>query len=164
MSIESTAWQSDGGEYGYPKEYWEQLPDEVREQIVSAYMVDESDYRLELLVEEQSRFDDATRRAALNRAMAEITEANRRIGLASMSPDHPKYRVIDEKYGVQGAIARGEQFDDNARGELEFACGHCAVEACGLRNNYPAFERKYHTAPKRNRFSKELDKDPSTPC
>lgn len=163
MSIERTAWFSDGSEFGYTPEYWEQLPDEVRERIVQMAEPDDED-SLELLVEEQSRFDDATRAAALKRAMVKITEANRRIGLASMTPDHPKYDQIDRKYGVQGAIERGERFDDSARGELELACGHCAVEACGLRNNYPAFEGKYHTAPRRNRFSKELDKDPSKPC
>ena len=115
--------------------------------------------------------DVIARRESLIKTLDSINEANKRVGIASMSDSHPKAGVLDRQYG-KGNLENGrkrieaniDKHDTQAKVSLEVACGQCAVESCGLRKNYPAFLRKYKPAPTRNKFAKKLNNNPAEPC
>jgi hypothetical protein len=161
----------DINEYGYSGDEWDLFPDETKEAIIAD---SEDDFAVvdpddcipsgSTLTAKTTRFQDVTRRTELKVAMDHITEANKRIGLGAITKDHPDYKKIDKKYGISSAIKRGERFDARAEEALIRACGNCAVSACVLRDDYKAFENKYHTAPTRAKFAKKLDADPTAPC
>lgn len=147
-----------GPDYGYSEDYWDCLPDEVKERIVREQDGVDDFEPLE------PQFDPQARREYLEHTLSAITDANRGRGVRSMTKSHPKFSEIDARYDIDSVRRSSVRSEREAARELQRACGECAVAGCVMRDNFKEFDKKYHFKPARDRLQQKLDQDPTAPC
>lgn len=151
-------------EFGYSPEYWDLLPDETKDGIVAEQATfDEFDDYADRDVDE-SQVDPFERREYLEETLGSITDANKGRGVRVMTSAHPRFTEIDARYDIDRVRSSSMRSEREAAKKLALACGECAIAGCGMRNNFPAFDEKYHFKKSRSDFAKKLGQDPTTPC
>jgi hypothetical protein len=146
-------------DYGYDPEEWVLFPEET---IADITAIDEEIIDPDDLLIPTSIRDDELRTFHLRNTLHYITEANKR--KLKITPEHPDYDKIAQKYNIQEARERGDRYDDRASQELNKACGYCAlVNLCPIANDYRTFYEIYRLKKQRDKLERKLEYS-DNPC